>query len=373
MHQAAARYWNEIAESQLLVTDWARQIFALPQSEMDVALNREEERLSKETCDPVLVAAYLKVMPLLWERQAIANFLVENPSLRAAMPPIEGASEALLIANKDFRLSALQTKKLAEMLENEPVPPFDFSHAGYPGANEVPLMTHLIDDPGPFETLEAWEQHLTMLQLLPKSLTQQLSIDQAKEIISQKRREQAIAKALGGPNHYILLCARNYAAALAKYRTVRGNERNLLEQEMKYLLESGKLEVEAEQRRRENHLASDIRSSVRDRKPLSRMVSATEAEAIRHFYATPPAPLLDTLSGEELISLGGLFLGWAQERDRLDPRAMIELSGWSDGMRILAHAVGKEFDPLPLPEGAPVPLLKFLATRAGGILRVERD
>ena len=168
-----------------------------------------------------------------------------------------------------------------------------------------------------------------------------------------------------GPDHYILLCAERYAATLIDYRKVDDDDkRQILKSKMNYLLESGKLEVEAEQRRRENRLGSDIRSFVRDRKPLSRTISNTEAEAIRHFYAIPPAALLDTLSGEELMSLGDLFEGWAQERDRHDPRTMIELLGWSEGMRILAHAVGKEFIPLPLPEGAPVPLMKFLAVRA---------
>jgi hypothetical protein len=71
----------------------------------------------------------------------------------------------------------------------------------------------------------------------------------------------------------------------------------------------------------ENRLGSDIRSFVRDRKPLSRAISGTEAEAIRHFYATPPAPLLDTLSGEEFMSLSDLFEGWRKnETDTIHGR-----------------------------------------------------
>lgn len=65
----------------------------------------------------------------------------------------------------------------------------------------------------------------------------------------------------------------------------------------------------------------------------------------------------------ELISLGDLFEGWAQD-DRLDPRTMIELLGWSDGMRVLVQAVGGEYSPLPPREDAPVPLMKFLAKKA---------
>jgi len=170
----------------------------------------------------------------------------------------------------------------------------------------------------------------------------------------------------GRPDHYILLCAQRYAAALTDYRKADDDKRQFLQSKMSYLLESGRLEIEAEQRRRENRLGSDIRNLVRGRVPLSRAISGTEAEAIRHFYATPPAPLLDTLTGEEFMSLSELFEGWAQERDRHDQRTMIELLGWSDGMRILAQAVGTEYVPLTPAEGAPVPLMKFLARRVAG-------
>jgi len=173
-----------------------------------------------------------------------------------------------------------------------------------------------------------------------------------------------MSRIVGGPDHYILHCAKKYVAALTEYRQAADEERQVLHSKMKYLIESAMLEVEAERRRRENRLSADIRSLVQSRKPLFRAVSGTEAEAIRHFYAIPPAPLLDTLSGEEMTQLSDLFEEWAQERDRHDPRTMIELLGWSEGMRILAHAVGTEFIPLPLPEGAPVPLMKFLAVRA---------
>jgi hypothetical protein len=172
-----------------------------------------------------------------------------------------------------------------------------------------------------------------------------------------------MTRIFGGPDHYILLCAKRYVAAVSEYRKADDDKRQFLQSKMNYLLESSTLEVEAEQRRRENHLGADIRSFVRSRKPLSRPISGSEAEAVRHFYAIPPAPLLGTLSGEEMTSLGDLFEGWAQERDRHDPRTMIELLGWSDGMRILAQTVGDEYVPLAPPEGAQVPLMKFLAEK----------
>jgi hypothetical protein len=170
----------------------------------------------------------------------------------------------------------------------------------------------------------------------------------------------------GGPNHYILLCANRYVAALAEYRKADDDTRRLLRSKLSYLLESGRLEVELEQRRRGNPLGPDIRSLVRDRKPLGRAINGAEAEAIHRFYAIPPAPLLDTLTGEEMTTLSDVFEGWAQERDRHDPRTMIELLGWSEGIRILAQAVGDEYVPLTSPGEAPVPLMRFLARRVTG-------
>ena len=54
--------------------------------------------------------------------------------------------------------------------------------------------------------------------------------------------------------------------------------------------------------------------------------------------------------------------GWAQSK-QLDCRSMIELLGWSDGMRSLVEVVGTNYTPLPLPEGTKPPLFKFLASK----------
>ncbi|MET4482973.1 hypothetical protein [Bradyrhizobium sp. F1.13.3] len=122
MHQAAARYWNQIAESQPLKTEWAQQMFPLPQEDMDLALANEEKRLIRETSNPVLAAAYLKIMPLLWENAAISTYLKDNPSQKAAIPPIENIAEAIMIASKDFRLTTRELMKVGEMLEEPPTP-----------------------------------------------------------------------------------------------------------------------------------------------------------------------------------------------------------------------------------------------------------
>lgn len=120
MHQASARVWNQIAEQQPLATAWAKQMFPLPSDLLDAALEKEESRLARETNDPVVASAYLKVMPLLWERTAISNFLQDNPSLSPALTPMADTSEAVMIASKDFQLTVSQKKKLRRLLDVRP-------------------------------------------------------------------------------------------------------------------------------------------------------------------------------------------------------------------------------------------------------------
>lgn len=120
MHQAAAKFWNEIAATQPLKTQWAQEMFPLPQAELDAALEREEQRLTRETNDPQVASAYLKIMPLLWENEAISKFLNANPSLMTAMPPLQSQTEALTVARKDFRLTTGQMMKLQKLLSVQP-------------------------------------------------------------------------------------------------------------------------------------------------------------------------------------------------------------------------------------------------------------
>jgi len=119
MHQASATIWNQIAEMGPLATAWAEQMFPLPAAQLDRALEREEARLAAAVGDQV-AAAYLKVMPLLWERAAISNYLREHPETAGALPPLETATEAVLMAERDFSLTIPQKKRLLALLRTEP-------------------------------------------------------------------------------------------------------------------------------------------------------------------------------------------------------------------------------------------------------------
>lgn len=120
MYQVAASIWNRIADSQPLATDWAKQMFPLPDDQLDEALTLEEARITRETNEPIVAAAYLRVMPLLWEAEAISQFLTRNPNLSPSLLPIATADEAVLIASRDFPLSESQQQKLQQLLQTVP-------------------------------------------------------------------------------------------------------------------------------------------------------------------------------------------------------------------------------------------------------------
>jgi len=120
MYQAPAAIWNAIAETQTLRTEWAKQMFPLPDEELDSALQQEEARLTHKAGSAKVAAAYLIVMPLLWEREAIAAFRQENGSL-ASLPEIETAQEAVIVASKYYPLTQAQQATLRNMLLTAPM------------------------------------------------------------------------------------------------------------------------------------------------------------------------------------------------------------------------------------------------------------
>lgn len=119
MYQAPATVWNEIAETQTLRTPRAEQMFPLPQEDLSQALRNEEKRLEDETGSQVLAAAYLTVMPLLWEHRAIRLYQeAEGP--KASLPAVENLDAAMSVAESDFLLTPAEKARLREMLLVKP-------------------------------------------------------------------------------------------------------------------------------------------------------------------------------------------------------------------------------------------------------------
>jgi len=104
-----------------LATEWAELMFPLPDDVLMDALDREADRLMAEhKISPSLTLAYLKTMPLLWERKAIAAFVADNPALGGALPNVETVEEAIRIATLDHPITTREQDKLASLLMIQP-------------------------------------------------------------------------------------------------------------------------------------------------------------------------------------------------------------------------------------------------------------
>jgi hypothetical protein len=135
--------------------------------------------------------------------------------------------------------------------------------------------------------------------------------------------------------------------------------------DMAHLIDLSNARIEAAKRSQEYRLAFDIRDFVVKRRPFERQITSHEAEMVRRYYSMPCVSHLIALSGTELSRLADLLEGWSQDK-RLDCRSMIELLGWSDGLRNLVDAVGLGYMPLPWPEHVKPPLFKVIATKMLG-------
>lgn len=116
MYQTTTAVWNKIAETQPLRTKFAKRLFHLNTDQMETALAKEEDKLVAKGLEPATAAAYLVVAPLLWENEAIAAFVRENPGTMGALPNLVDVSEAVMVASADYPMTASQQEKLAELL-----------------------------------------------------------------------------------------------------------------------------------------------------------------------------------------------------------------------------------------------------------------
>lgn len=120
MFQAPASVWNQIAETQDLRTEWANLMFPLPQDQLDLAVESELQRVKGETGSPVVAAAYLLTMPLLWEVEAIRNWQEQTGQVLPSLPILETVPQAMAVARGDYLLDQPEAEILRRMLLLEP-------------------------------------------------------------------------------------------------------------------------------------------------------------------------------------------------------------------------------------------------------------
>lgn len=121
MYQIPSIVWNQIAQEQDLQTEWARRMFnCSSQEELNMAVDQEAQKLAKAGVkSPSVRLSYIMMMPLLTERIAISNFMVEHPEMagyRGGLPEVNTPEEALEIAKGDHLMSAADEEQLLDLL-----------------------------------------------------------------------------------------------------------------------------------------------------------------------------------------------------------------------------------------------------------------
>lgn len=111
--------WNEIAQSQALSQPWAT-LFRMTPQELPAGLDKlVDQPIEAQGADNRTVLAYRLVAPLLLENVAISDYLgmTNQLSLRASMPELTSVNEAVILASKEYRLTASQQAKLTQLLQ----------------------------------------------------------------------------------------------------------------------------------------------------------------------------------------------------------------------------------------------------------------
>lgn len=118
MYQTPLPIWNEIAQTQQLVSPRWRRMMSLAPEAMASAIKDLEAQLEQKGADPRSIRAYLLTAPLLAENEAISRYVEEkgNPGLRASLPELTSINEALLLASHEYRLSPSQQARLRKLL-----------------------------------------------------------------------------------------------------------------------------------------------------------------------------------------------------------------------------------------------------------------
>ncbi len=116
MTQVAASVWNQIAESQNLLSPAAKISFKLNPEQLDhqnhIWLNLLEDQKAPEKV-ALCLPTYL---PLLAEHRAINQFVSQHPQLRNALPEVLSVEEAVELAKVDHRLTPTEQESLAKIL-----------------------------------------------------------------------------------------------------------------------------------------------------------------------------------------------------------------------------------------------------------------
>lgn len=118
MQQVPASVWNQIAQTQPLRSPSMQALFPLSQQALDNALAAQALMLEVHGLTDSVINAYQLMAPLLAENQAISAYINQtgHSDLRAALPEVLNAPEAVAIASQENPLSASEQSELLNLL-----------------------------------------------------------------------------------------------------------------------------------------------------------------------------------------------------------------------------------------------------------------
>ncbi len=119
MMQVSQVIWNDLVATQEVLNPALRKLMEADPEEIDQLLEREADQL-EQTYPARAVLAFQVVAPLLIERKAITNWLVDRnrPDLRASIPEILTIPEAISLMTAEYRINETERKALRKMLES---------------------------------------------------------------------------------------------------------------------------------------------------------------------------------------------------------------------------------------------------------------
>lgn len=95
-----------------------KKMFSLPTSQLTKEHSKMVQALVAAGTDNKTALAYLTVMPLLLEQEAITDLVDEvgDPELRAVLPDVATLADAIRVGTKEYQLTTDQSNRLMQLL-----------------------------------------------------------------------------------------------------------------------------------------------------------------------------------------------------------------------------------------------------------------
>jgi hypothetical protein len=118
VEQIPAHLLNEIASSQKLRTEGARQLFRMTDEEKKADQAQQYLNLTRSGISHRVAANYQELAPLMAENEAISQYVLQknDPELRMLLPEICSPAEAMRIADNLRPMTPPERLQLARLL-----------------------------------------------------------------------------------------------------------------------------------------------------------------------------------------------------------------------------------------------------------------